>query len=91
MKNGYWLNFGSGWSHLHNDNPAEILTGAAQRLSFDAAANHWQLVIQATQFVTHEVMDVWTGTKTGGNDPTGPYTRLSGCDPAAMLTIEAVP
>jgi hypothetical protein len=91
MKQGYWLNLGSGWSHLHNDNPAELLTGAAQKLSFDTVANHWQLVIQATQFVTHAVMDVWTGVKSGGPDPTGLYTRLSGLDPLANLTIEPAP
>ena len=91
MKNGYWINFGSGWSHLHNDNPAEILTGASQKLFFDSAAGVWKLVIQATKFVTHEVIEVWTGTKTGGTDPTGTYTRDSGLDPVATLTVEAQP
>jgi len=31
--NGYWLNFGAGWSHLHNDDPAQMLTGAARDCS----------------------------------------------------------
>ena len=35
-KNGYWFNFGSGWCHLANDDPAQILTGASQRLFWDA-------------------------------------------------------
>ena len=89
MKNGYWINFGSGWSHLHNDNPAEILTGASQKLFFDTAAGDWKLIIEATMFVTHAVVEVWTGTKQGGNDPTGTYSRVSGLDPVAALTIEA--
>src|ERR1051326_7284630 len=50
--NGFWLNFGSGWSHLANDDPAQILTGAAPRLSHDTVAGHWCLVIEATLFVT---------------------------------------
>ncbi|MBI5684190.1 MAG: hypothetical protein HZC54_03830 [Verrucomicrobia bacterium] len=33
--NGYWLNFGSGWAHLHNDDPAQMLSGAATRLFYD--------------------------------------------------------
>ncbi|MBI5688018.1 MAG: hypothetical protein HZC54_23340 [Verrucomicrobia bacterium] len=37
-KNGYWLNFGSGWSHLHNDDPAQMLTGAVSRLYYEAQA-----------------------------------------------------
>ena len=106
MKAGYWINFGSGWSHLHNDNPAEILTGASQKLFWEpavagiadpgqpgsptpATTGQWKLVIQATKFVTHEVIEVWTGTKTGGSDPTGTYTRDSGIDPVATLTVEA--
>ncbi len=89
IKKGYWINFGLGWSHLHNDNPAEILTGASQKLFYDAAASRWTLVIQATKFVTYEVIEVWTGTKQGGNDPTGTYTRDSGLDPIATLTVES--
>jgi hypothetical protein len=33
--NSYWPNFGSGWSHLTNDNPKAILTGSSQRLFYD--------------------------------------------------------
>ncbi len=113
MENGYWINFGSGWSHLHNDNPAEILIGASQKLFWEpavagggdagsspagqpgstppATTGQWKLVIQATKFVTHEVIEVWAGTKAGGTDPTGTYTRTSGLDPVATLTVEAVP
>lgn len=87
MKKGFWFNFGSGWSHLHNDDPAQILTGASQKIFWDAGV--WHLVIQATKFVTLEVMNVWTGTKAGGNDPVGTYTRISGLDPLASLTVEA--
>jgi hypothetical protein len=90
LKNGYWFNFGSGWSHLHNDQPAALLAGAAQKLFFDPVTNQWTLVIEATQFVTHAVVNVWTGTKSGGNDPTGSYTRTAGLDPLAALTIAAL-
>ena len=89
MKNGYWLNFGSGWAHLQNDDPAQLLAGAAPRLFFDSGAGQWKLVIEATMFVTNAVVEVWTGAKAGGNDPVGIYTRISGCDPLAALTIEA--
>ena len=41
-------------------------------------------------FVTGAVVNVWTGTKSGGNDPTGTYTRVSGCDYSATLTVEAM-
>ena len=88
-KNGYWLNFGSGWSHLANDDPAQILAGASQRIYFDTGANEWKLVIEATLFVTNAVVNVWTGSKSGGTDPVGTYTRVSGCDPAATLSVEA--
>lgn len=87
--NGYWLNFGSGWAHLNNDDPAQLATGASPRLAFDSAAQEWQLVIEATQFVTGAVVNVWTGSKTGGTDPVGTYTRVSGCDPVASLAVEA--
>lgn len=50
----------------------------------------WKLVIQATKFVTLELVDVWTGTKAGGNDPVGIYTRTTGLDPLATLTVEPV-
>ena len=90
IKLGYWFNFGSGWSHLANDDPAQILTGASQRLSWNMGAGRWELVIEATMFVTSAVVNVWTGVKQGGNDPTGQYTRITGCDPTGMLTVEAV-
>ena len=88
-QNGYWLNFGSGWAHLANDDPAQLLAGASQRIYFDTGANQWTLVIEATLFVTNAVVNVWTGAKTGGNDPAGIYQRVSGCDPAATLTVAA--
>jgi len=84
-----WFNFGSGWCHLANDDPAQILTGAAPRILYDSLAGHWKLVIEATMFVTYAVVNVWTGFKQAGNDPVGQYTRLSGCDPTAILTVEA--
>ena len=87
IKNGYWINFGSGWSHLANDDFSQILTGASQRIYFEAG--HWMLVIEATMFVTYAVVNVWTGVKPGGSDPTGQYTRQSGCDPTVALTVEA--
>ena len=90
IKLGYWFNFGSGWSHLANDDPAQILTGASQRIYWDNVAGHWSLVIEATMFVTYAVVNVWTGVKAGGNDPVGVYTRITGCDPVATLTVEAV-
>ena len=40
-------------------------------------------------FVTHAVVNVWTGTKPISPDPTGVYTRVSGCDPTVTFTIEA--
>ena len=108
MKNGYWINFGCAYSHLANDNPAQLLTGASQRLFWEAGVvapvpgasagaagpaaatpGQWTLVIQATAYVTNEVRDVWTGTKVGGNDPAGIYTRQSGCDPTAALAVAA--
>ena len=108
-KNGFWINFGSGWSHLANDAPAQVLTGASQRLFWDAGVvapvpgasagaagtaaatppGHWTLVIEATMFVTDAVVNVWTGTKAGGNDPVGVFTRSTGCDPTPTLTIAA--
>ena len=90
IKNGFWFNFGSGWSHLANDDPAQLLSGASQRIFYDTAAGQWRLVIEATMFVTNAVVNVWTGAKIGGNDPAGIYTRESGCDPLAALTVEAV-
>ncbi|MBI5684704.1 MAG: hypothetical protein HZC54_06460 [Verrucomicrobia bacterium] len=89
-KNGYWLNFGSGWSHLHNDDPAQMLSGAAPRLFYDAAALQWKLVVEATKFVTNEVVLVWSGVKAGGENPAGVYTRFAGLDPLLSLTMEGV-
>jgi hypothetical protein len=89
IKNGYWLNLGSGWSHLCNDDPAQLLAGASQRIFYDTAAGQWTLVIEATMFVTLAVVEVWRGEKSGGTDPVGTYTRISGCDPLAALAIEA--
>ncbi|MBI5684702.1 MAG: hypothetical protein HZC54_06450 [Verrucomicrobia bacterium] len=86
--NGYWLNFGSGWSHLHNDDPAQMLSGAAPRLFYDAAALQWKLVVEATKFVTNEVVLVWSGVKAGGSDPSGVYVRVDGLDTTAAFTIE---
>ena len=88
-QNGYWLNFGSGWAHLANDDPAQILTGAAPRLYHDTVAGDWKLVVEATMFVTGSVVPVWIGQKSVGNDPVGQYTRIDGCDPAPTLTVEA--
>ena len=88
IKNGYWINFGSGWSHLANDDFSQILTGASQRIYHEAG--HWMLVIEATMFVTYAVVNVWTGMKPVGNDPVGVYTRVTGCDPTATLAVEAV-
>ena len=90
IQQGYWINFGKGWSHLHNDDPAQLPAGASQRVFWDMNAGHWALRIEATQYVTHAVIPVWVGVKAGGNDPTGVYTRISGCDPTATLTIEAL-
>jgi hypothetical protein len=56
----------------------------------DAVVQQWKLVIEATMFVTYAVVELWTGVKTGGNDPCGVYTRVSGCDPLASLTVEAL-
>ena len=88
IKNGYWFNFGSGWSHLANDDCTQILTGASQRIDWDSATGHWQLVIEANLFVTYAVVNVWTGIKPAGNDPTGNYNRVTGCDPLAILNVE---
>jgi len=88
MKKGFWYNFGSGWCHLANDNLNQMLTGAAPRIEYDPATGNWKLVIEATMFVTGEVINVWTGTKPGGTDPTGQYTKVTGLDPLMTLTIE---
>jgi len=89
IKNGFWLNFGSGWSHLASDDLAQLMAGASQRIFYEPVTKQWTLVIEATMFVTLAVVEVWTGVKHGGNDPVGTFTRISGCDPLASLTIEA--
>ena len=89
LKNGYWFNFGKGFCHLANDDFSQMLTGACSRLEWDAGTGIWKLVIDATAHVTAAVVNVWTGTKQGGDDPTGTYTRVAGCDPVATLMIEA--
>lgn len=63
-------------------------TGAAPRLFYDLAAAQWQLIVEATMFVTNEVVQVWAGVKSGGNGPAGFYTRVAGLDPLASLTVE---
>ena len=88
--NGFWLNFGSGWAHLANDDLMQLPAGASPRLYFDPLAGDWKLFIEATMFVTGAAVNVWTGSKQGGSDPVGDYTRISGCDPTARLTVEAV-
>ncbi|MCG3150597.1 MAG: hypothetical protein PCFJNLEI_04085 [Verrucomicrobiae bacterium] len=88
-KNGYWFNFGGGWCHLAGDDFSQMLTGAAPRLFWESAAGRWKLVIEATLFVTGAVVNVWTGTKAGGNDPVGEYRRIAGCDPLAAVSVEA--
>ena len=90
MKNGYWLNFGSGWAHLASDDPAQILAGASQRVTWNVGAGRWELVIEATMFVTGAVVNVWTGIKQGGTDPSGTYARISGCDPLPSMAVEVV-
>jgi len=58
-------------------------------LYYDLATGNWKLVIEATQYVTHAVIRVWVGLKPPGNDPVGQYLRTAGCDPLAMVSIEA--
>jgi hypothetical protein len=87
IKNGFWLNFGSGWAYLANDDPAQMLAGASQRIYFDTASGDWKLVIEATMFVTGAMVNVWTGHKSGGTNPVGTYTRQSGCDPTATFSV----
>lgn len=89
MGNGFWLNFGHGWSHLAHDDPSQMLSGAAPRLWYDAGSGVWKLVIEATMYVTGAVVPVWVGEKSVGNDPIGAYARTGGCDPTATLTVEA--
>lgn len=89
IKQGFWLNFGSGWAHLCNDDFAQLASGASPRLYFDSGTNAWRLVIEATLYVTLAVVEVWSGVKAGGADPVGTYTRVSGCDPLASLAVVA--
>jgi len=46
------------------------------------------LAIEATAHVTHAKVLVWEGIKPGGQDPTGTYTKVAGCDPAGSFRIE---
>ncbi len=62
--------------------------GASQRIYYDSTAGRWTLVIEATMFVTLAIVEVWRGAKSGGTDPIGTYTRISGCDPLTELTVE---
>ena len=80
---------GTARSHLANDDPAQLLAGAAQRLTWNMGVGRWELVIEATDYVTYEVREVWHGTKAGGNDPVGPYAKQTGCDPTPTFAIEA--
>jgi hypothetical protein len=53
--------------------PSRGADGSTNAASGDAAYNsgYWKLIIEATMFVTYEVVNVWTGVKSGGNDPVG--------------------
>jgi hypothetical protein len=53
------------------------------------APPQWKLIIEATKFVIYETILVWSGVKSGGNDPSGAYTRLAGCDPTESFSVEA--
>ncbi|MEI8063662.1 MAG: hypothetical protein WCH84_06325 [Verrucomicrobiota bacterium] len=48
-----------------------------------------RIFYEATMFVTYAVVNVWTGIKQTGNDPTG-TTRVTGCDSLATLTVEVM-
>ncbi|MCX6908602.1 MAG: hypothetical protein NTY01_11235 [Verrucomicrobia bacterium] len=63
------------------DNPKAVVPTAVQSLRLHGSS---RLVRQHGA-----VVQVWAGVKSGGNDPAGLYTRLSGCDPLASLTVEA--
>ena len=39
-------------------------------------------------FVTYAVVNVWTGIKQGGNNPTGKYARITGCDSLPVSVVE---
>lgn len=49
----------------------------------------WTMIIACQNPVTFEV--IWTGTKTSGSTPAGPYTRDSGCDATPTLTVAPGP
>jgi len=70
-----------------------MLSGAAPRLFYDAAASQWKLIVEATMFVTYETVLVWSGAKTGDNDPTGVYTRAAGLDAGWLrrVSFQAAP
>lgn len=61
----------------------------APRLYYDAHAAQWKLVVEATMFVTYATVVVWSGVKSGSNDPVGTYTSVADCDPTETLTVEA--
>lgn len=46
-------------------------------------------MVEATMFVTNAVVNVWTGRKQG-EDPSGSYARMSGCDPLPTLAVEVM-
>ena len=52
--------------------------------------NFSQMLTGAAPRLYHgAVVPVWIGQKPAGNDPVGAYTRIDGCDPTAILTVEA--
>jgi hypothetical protein len=46
-------------------------------------------MVEATKFVTCETVLVWSGVKSGGNDPADTYSRVDDLDMAGTLTVEA--
>ena len=88
-------------AHLTNDNLAIVLecpspgrfapglSPGGEAASTASGEGDWKLVIEATMFMTGALANVWTGIKQAGNDPTGVYARITGCDPTATLTVEA--
>ena len=69
---------------------AALHTGPRNNRFFTAGENVGKLVFEATMFVSHEIIAVWTGAELGGNDPAGRCTRVSGLDPIATSTMEPV-